>query len=322
MTIYKFPTLVLLSLLTACSSSPTMSSGSPQSESAQSTSNNASTSATQELTLRFQARLQEQSATCGQTYQKVGSQKTDVELQDLRFYLSYIQLKNTQGEWVPLVLEQDQKWQYKEVALLDFEDKTGLCESGTPETRQIVTGQVPTGTYTAVKFQVGVPVGLNHQDVAVAPSPLSLSSMFWSWRAGYKFLRLDLKTDTALGHYQVHLGNTGCVGHGVEISSGVDMTLQHATGDEPPTTVPSYCSQPNRPQVELASFNPQQDTLILDVGALLEGSDLTQNHPDSATGCQSSPDDKDCTPIFHRLGLFFDNRPSPGQTVFKVKRAP
>ena len=75
----------------------------------------------------------------------------------------------------PSCTEQDGLWQYENVALLDFEDKTGGCRDvGTVETNAQVVGTVPEGDYTGLTFDLGVPFELNHIDASTAPSPLNV----------------------------------------------------------------------------------------------------------------------------------------------------
>src|SRR5690606_33699956 len=114
--------------------------------------------------------------------------------------VSAIELLDGQGNGTPLTLEQDGLWQYEDVALLDFEDGTGLClDAGTAELNDTVIGSVPAGDYVGVRFLLGVPFELNHQDVGMAPSPLNVPSMFWTWQGGYKFARVDLRNDNPDG---------------------------------------------------------------------------------------------------------------------------
>ena len=144
---------------------------------------------------------------------------------DFRFYISAIALIDANGNAVPLTLEQDGKWQYQDIALLDFEDKSAACANGTVETRNQVIGTVPPGEYRGLQFTLGIPSDLNHEDATLAPSPLNLTSLWWNWRGGYKFVRIDLDNqNTALKHephdqgqdqaqsqsFLLHIGSTGC----------------------------------------------------------------------------------------------------------------
>lgn len=214
-------------------------------------------------------------------------------------------------------LSQDGKWQYQTVALLDFEDKTGACANGTIEMRDHITGTVPQGNYTGLKFTLGVPFNLNHADTALAPSPLNLTGLWWNWQLGYKFARIDLQSPTLMkpmggqpqhsGHgaasptgFPIHLGSTGC---------------QSGASSEKPQS----CTQPNRATVVFNRFDPAKNFIVADLAQLVATSDLSQNYAKTAPGCMSEPTDQDCIGIMTQLGLPFMGQSSPPQTFFRVE---
>ncbi len=155
---------------------------------------------TQEVTINFAGWIGNEEFACGQSYEQVGTSQATVTPVDFRFYVSDLALVDEDGNAVPIELEQDNKWQYQNVALIDFEDRTGACDNGTAETRTTVVGRVPEGDYQNLQFTLGVPKNLNHEDAAVASSPLNLTSLWWNWQGGYKFLRADLKTEQAIAN--------------------------------------------------------------------------------------------------------------------------
>jgi uncharacterized repeat protein (TIGR04052 family) len=59
-----------------------------------------------------------------------------------------------------------------------------------------------------LSFSLAVPFALNHQNPLLQPSPLNLPSMFWSWRSGHKFFRLDIQSPD--NNWVFHLGSVGC----------------------------------------------------------------------------------------------------------------
>lgn len=246
--------------------------------------------------IRFEARVGEEAFSCAKTFEGLGTQKNKIEPLDFRLYIHDIRLVDDKGAEVPFELEQDGVWQYKGVALLDFEDKTGSCVNGTEVTHTTLQGKAPAGVYKGLKFKVGVPFELNHADSAVAPSPLNLSTMFWSWNGGYKFLRLDAKvTDGAPKN--LHLGSTGCQGDGNAVTS---------------------CANPNRPEIELSGFDPLQGKILLDYAAIMATTDLSQDGG-GAPGCMSGVDDPECATIFPALGLSLQTgAPATGQAAFRV----
>lgn len=260
-----------------------------------------------EITLTFAATVGAAAAACGVDYQ-VGAGATTAQLADARVYVSGVELQDDSGAWVALALDQDSVWQHDDVALLDFEDGTGGCaDSGTSDLNDTVTGSLPAGTYTAVRFQVGVPFELNHLDSATAPSPLNSPGMFWAWQSGYKFVRVDwaLAGETPR-RWNVHLGSTGC------------------TSEASTTSPDAPCTRPNLATIELTGFDPAAGALTLDLGALLTGVDLSADTPESPPGCMSSPSEPDdCTPTFSSLGLDFATgacaADCDGQTAFEVE---
>jgi len=245
------------------------------------------------ITLQFQARVGDQPFACGMSYGGIGTSQAEITPADFRFYVSNVRLLTPSGGEIALRLAQDGRWQHGNVALLDFEDKTRPCNDGTMATNAQVRGIAPPGTYSGVRFVLGVPFDLNHQNAATAPSPLNLTSMFWSWNGGYKFMRIDEAFDTV----RVHLGSTGCQsGPGGSVAS---------------------CARPNRGEVMLTEFDPTSDVIVADLAALLADSDLGVNHPDTTPGCSSDIEDTDCVSIFENLGVNFSNGlPDPSRQSF------
>ena len=249
------------------------------------------------VTIAFAAMVGDEPFVCGESYDGIGLQGSMVTPADFRFYIHNVRLLDDAGREVPVLLDQDGIWQLEDLALLDFEDKRAPCNLGTVQTNTTLRGVVPPGNYDGIRFDLGVPFRLNHQDVAIAASPLVLTSMFWNWQGGYKFIRIDDATDLV----RVHVGSTGC------------------ETDAPNSVI--GCSRPNRGEVYLPEFDPETDTIVADLAALLADSDLTVNHPDTPPGCMAGPGDSDCGPMMQNLGVNFENGlPDPSrQTFFQVR---
>ncbi|MEM9488654.1 MAG: MbnP family copper-binding protein [Myxococcota bacterium] len=263
---------------------------------------------TTDVELSFAARVGSAAAACGQEYPDIGTADTRISIKDLRMFISDVRLIGDSGE-VALELEQDGVWQYENVALLDFENASDACaEAGTTETNTAIRGTVPEGTYSGITFVLGVPFELNHQDSATAPSPFNLGAMQWNWQGGYKYLRVDLLNDNpAPGNaWNIHLGATGCESAG-------------------PTEAPaSECARPNRPEYSFAAFDPTTEEVVMDLAAILDGSDVSINTLDTPPGCMSFPPDvDDCAQVFPSLGLSFDTglcvEDCANQTLFTVQ---
>jgi uncharacterized repeat protein (TIGR04052 family) len=254
----------------------------------------------QAVTIQFAAKVGADDFVCGDTYDNLGANDSSLKLTDFRFYVQDVKVQNTDAEWVPVVLTQNQ-FQIDDVALLDFED--GCGGFGNPDLNSEVVGTVPEGEYAGVRFTMGVPVDLNHADASTAPGPLGLTSMFWSWRGGYKFLRIDsgnIKDNPTL--WRMHLGSTGC-----------GMT------DDPSTPPEQPCTNENRVDAEFNAFDTENDTVVADMAALVDGAPLDENAEGTPVGCMSAPDDSDCGPIFDNLGLPFGGSEASEQQFFSVE---
>lgn len=247
----------------------------------------------QPVTLSFRAVVGDRDFACGQTYAGLGSSAAQVQPADFRLYVHNIRLVDATFAEQPLTLEQDGLWQYQNVALLDFEDKQGLCD-GTAATNLTIRGQVAASStaYTGVRFVLGLPPELNHGNQATAPAPLNLSGLFWSWQDGYKFLRTEGRVVGGNSSFLMHLGSTDCTSAGGQ----------------------TQCKNLNTPEIRLAGFDPQRSRISVDLAALLAGSDLGLGMV-----CQSEPDVTVCGPVFQRLGLPFAGLGAGSQTFFRVE---
>lgn len=257
-------------------------------------------------TLTFAARVGAQAFACDKTYD-LGSPSITVEPKDFRLYVSEIRLVRADGSEAPLALVADGKWQLDDVALLDFEDGKGTCATdGNPDTNVVVRGNAPAASYTGVRFVVGVPFARNHANQATAPSPLNIGQMFWSWRAGYKFLKIDGQPQGDAGpRFNVHLGSVACNG-----------------GDPADGGAVTGCDKPNRAPVSLvssATVDFTQKRIVIDWAALLSASDLSTNGGGPG-GCMSFPGDPECTAVFDQLGVdYATGLPKAGGTAFRLE---
>lgn len=251
---------------------------------------------TRDVVLEFAAVAGQTPAQCGTLVTGVGTAAASAQIKDLRFYLSKVALLQADGTETPLALSANDDWNLTvgndQVTLIDLENATGACSGGTPQTNAVVRGTVPAGDYVGVKLTMGVPFALNHtlySDVATAKPPLDIGAMAWSWQSGRKFSKIELTDpDGASGQWSaktfaVHLGSTGCTGN-------------PATGE----TV--QCKAPNRMEVRLPSFNPEQQKIAIDLQALLVGNDVTKNFG-GAAGCMSGGTDPECAGIFRAMGI-------------------
>ena len=206
-----------------------------------------------------------------------GNAADTVQLTDLRFYVSDLQLVTADGELVDMPLEADTLWQQADLAFLDFENGEGHCDNGTSNVNSFLRGYARKQDYVGLRFTVGVPFDRNHADPLLASAPLGEGAMHWHWRAGYKFLRAGIQI--ADDGFWLHLGSTGCKG-----------TVQEISG----------CSSPNRVRVKLNDFVPGKDVVEVDLAALVAQSQLEDG---IATDCSSGPAESSCVAPFAALGL-------------------
>lgn len=238
---------------------------------------------------------------CTQTYANIGTSKTTISPLDFRMYVSGVKLVRASGEEVPLQLKSDGKWQGDNIALLDFADNSGSCANATAETNTTVVGTAPKhDDYTGLVFAVGVPADQDHltADAATAKPPLNQPSMFWGWQAGYRYLKLEVKS-TKNEEWAFHLGATGCS-----------------------DTAPYTCSYPNLPVIKLSGFTPGNNKVAIDLAQIYATSDLDAAAPSGmGIGCTSADTEPACPGLFTTLGLTYGSA-SPGatQTVFSVSK--
>lgn len=245
-----------------------------------------------DVVIEYAAQVNGADFSCGQTYTGIGTGGDDYQVNDFRLYVHdpYIHDQDT-GDKYPIELTQDGVWQQDNVALLDFEDG---CSTGTTETNTVIAGKVAVPESisldnTEVCFTVGVPADKNHlnvNDATAVESPLNDSTLWWVWKTGYKYIRIDGVGDPSgtPNPFVLHLGAQGCPGESM---------------DAPPT---SECTVPNTFQACIANFNVETDVIAVDPAFVFEANDVSENQG-AKPGCMSFVDDDDCEEIMPRLGL-------------------
>lgn len=266
---------------------------------------------TQAASIVFAARAGTEPFSCSKQLANMGSSQKTIAPNDFRFYVHDVRLVRADGSEAPVTLTEDQAFQHDGLALLDFEDGSGTCENGTAATNDRVVGTVASGSFARVRFALGVPAAKNHADAAVAPSPLNITSLFWSWNGGYKFARLD---GTVVGEkapdggplsFVFHLGSTGCDG---DAKNGGAVTCKNRN-------VPTI----NLPLPAAAGGDLGGKTIVLDWASLLAETDLAKDEG-GMVGCMSGGTDPECAKIFGRLGLDVGTGAATGtQTTFRVE---
>jgi uncharacterized repeat protein (TIGR04052 family) len=233
---------------------------------------------------------------CDGVYEGVGAGGATFSPKDARLYVHGVTLLAGDEER-PVALTDDGAFQSDGVALLDFEDDSGSCETGSARTHTSLTGTVASlDGVTGLRFTVGVPVAKNHLDAATAAPPLNDPGMFWAWASGYKHVKVEGSTavkDTVF----FHLGAQTCSGDPgafvCEHENTAPVTLDYQDGD----------------------------TVDVDIGAIFAGVDVDAALAagDGLPGCMSFDADPECAPMFGAFGLDYEGSAAPAQTVFAVR---
>jgi uncharacterized repeat protein (TIGR04052 family) len=252
------------------------------------------------ITIRFAPMFGEHAFSCAGPIAGVGLGGSTVEVRDFRMYVSQVALITADGERVPLALRED-RWQRDGIALLDFEDDSGTCKTGSAATNLEVRGVAPAGEYTGLAFVVGLPEANNHLDAATAPAPFNAQGMWWSWSGGYKYMKIDLRP-AGQEEYFFHLGATACDG---TVAGGFT------------------CEYGNRAEIVLDGFDPVASEIVVDAGAIFAGVDVDRkpdNVTDTLPGCMAFPGDPECGPMLESFGLtYLGDQPAAAQRVFSVR---
>ena len=242
--------------------------------------------------------------------------KSTVGVSDLRFYISNLRFFDQSGSELSTRLASN-SFQLNDssgsVALIDLTSNTsGTCTNsaiafseGTERVNDTVSAFVEEGSIASVSFDVGVPQALMKQVVSSytaedAPSPLG--EMYWSWASGYRHFVFNFTVNArnrTSGEGYLHLGSRDCGGNGA-----IALTDRES------------CGFLNTPAVSFAGFDPNLNTVTVDIRKALNGlSFVTEiydtNPPYEALGsgpgvaCHSAPPEgqPDCGPVFANFGL-------------------
>jgi uncharacterized repeat protein (TIGR04052 family) len=192
------------------------------------------------------------------------------QIERLAFFVSDMQYKLADSEqWQTLSFVKS-PWQTPQTALIWYANDCNLTEEGqqqepqqnTLQNTRLVMQNFDAGKATMLRFSLSVPFAQNHLNPLTQASPLNNPSMFWSWRVGHKFLRLDISSQAAQQQWSFHLGSLGC-----ESQSSL----------RPPERA---CAQPNRfyITIELDSGSELRG-LNFDLAALLINIDMASMPP-------------------------------------------
>jgi len=260
--------------------------------------------ADQDVKINFAAEIGGHPFAYDATFTDIGTTDAAVRGTDFRLYVSDVAMIASDGTRSPVTLTES-AFQHDGVALLDFEDGSAACANGTAPLNTQLAGTVAEGSYTGVAFNVGVPFEMNHGDPTTAPTPLNLTSMFWNWRGGYKFVRIDMvptdKAESGPKGWFLHLGSTMCKSGGK-------------------TDAPAApCKNPNLMAVSFDGFDPAKQTLVIDPAPVVAEADMRSNTPQTSPGCMSFLNDPDCDTVMTKLGLPFKDIAAGEQQLIAVR---
>lgn len=232
----------------------------------------------QRVTIEFYPLVGQEHFACTSAWEHVGVSASVIQPKDFRLLVSEVRLHSKTGTWIPMRLEEVEGDQHEGVALVDFENATGLCKTGTPMTRYEIEGSVAERPeFDALELTLGVPTG--------AELPSHAASLQGGGRA--RGLSVGLKS-RAHPDWVFHL---------------------------PPTCVGEKCSD-DRLRVRVEGVDASKRIIIADLLELLREADLEQpaQAPDFIAGCASDLLDVDCAPLMRALGVGAPQRlfrPSP-----------
>ncbi len=139
---------------------------------------------------------------------------------DIRFYLHDIEVRTLDGDWIPAPLAQVEHWQNSQVALMSLVARPDRCADHPEPPHDLLRLLLPPDTgIDGIRAAIGVPFALNHADPTTLSGPLSQMQMYWSWRAGFRFVRIDGVHEGE--SFEVHYGSTQCTGE-TEAIEGCD----------------------------------------------------------------------------------------------------
>ncbi len=249
--------------------------------------------ATQDVTIRFKAKIGEDDLECGKSYANQGTSNVSASVQDFRFFVEEVRLVTKDGIEAKVQFDDRSPFQTKDVALIDFTDNQGTCTAGGAKINTTITGKVVPGTYTKVVFATGVPETVNHQSLTEAKPPLQDASAYWGWQSGYRFVMTGLIVDAADRPAPEPPDEDGGV---PKVSNGANFVHIGAGGCTATSTTGFMCTRANRTKIVLDDFDVGSSTIVADLHEVYEDVDLK----DSIECHGPAPE---CEPVYTAFGL-------------------
>lgn len=234
----------------------------------------------------------------------------------LQFFISNIEVKAHDGQWQVWQLSET-KYQTENVALLgEYCQGSEIKNQNNAKVSEINTNieqiskqkndktnqgnwqllfEQPQelSNFSQLRFTLGVPFSLNHQNPLLQKSPLNVPNMFWVWQTGHKFFRLDMEEvneNSKKDSWQFHLGSTGC-----KAPSALRAPKQPCEN----ANLATITLDLDGTYLKRKEFGGNQLSGIhLDLAELFSGLVITQEN-----SCQSGPYSESCLPLFKDVGL-------------------
>lgn len=206
------------------------------------------------------------------------------QAQSLGFFMSDFEMREEQSNsWKKIRLSVN-NWQTSNTALLWFAANCG-AKDGFNKSLALnlpLHSEQSFSDIAQIRFSLSVPFEANHANPLTQPSPINLPEMFWSWRLGHKFLRIDMAAIdqvTDISPWFFHLGSTGCTS---------------ASSLRAPET---ECEQSNRNTYTIDVGENAANFLKLDLKVLLDGV-----KPNEESSCMFKADQVDaCKHLLENL---------------------
>jgi uncharacterized repeat protein (TIGR04052 family) len=189
-------------------------------------------------------------------------------LETLGLFMSSLEVYSSAGKMTVIDLVES-NWQTKKTVLLWSSPCSGNIESSGNSQNQHVLMQITPEAFikaNQLAFTLAVPFAENHTNPLTQDAPINNPNMFWSWRTGHKFMRMDLQQDNGDDNWAFHLGSLGCA----------SKSSIRAPKNE--------CAKPNRTKfiVEIPPVKKEgsiNDTLVvkLNIETLLNNIQLTKS---------------------------------------------
>lgn len=103
--------------------------------------------------------------------------------------------------------------------ILPQDESYFLIRENKPETKTITLNNIPKGTYTGVKFVIGIDSVRSASDISQRKGCLDVGGdgkdMYWAWNSGYIFVKMEGESEAVDGvnkEYAYHIGMFGGIG--------------------------------------------------------------------------------------------------------------